>query len=89
MQVNSKSLKNKILEFYPEIRQHDIDLDIVFDSTKDSWVVILEKDKNRMFTYIEEKNAQNCLIGTKCVYLGTQIGMFIQYYCMETNSCPA
>ena len=87
MSITSDILREKILSFYPEIAKHNIDLNISFDEAQDAWVAQLEKNDHELITYIEKKDAENCLTGIECVYLGTQIGQFIFNYCSEGGEC--
>jgi hypothetical protein len=40
-------------------------------------VVKLNKGKREFMTYLEKKDADECMEGNKCIYLGVQIGQFI------------
>ena len=87
MSITPESLRSKILSFYPEISKYNIDLSVHFDDEKDAWVANLTKQQHTLDTYIEKKEAQDCLNGIECVYLGTQIGQFIFNYCSEGKEC--
>jgi len=87
MKITPENLRDKILHFYPEITKHSIDLSVQFNQEHDAWVARLSKHKHELITYIEPKDAQECLNGVKCVHLGAQIGQFIFNYCSEGSEC--
>lgn len=77
MSVNAVSLEAKLREMYPEIGKHALALSLKFDDNKSAWIVRLQKDKHELTTHLEKKDAEECLGGIKCVYLGVQIAQFI------------
>ncbi len=40
----------------------------------------LRKAVNELTTHLEKKDADECMDGNKCVYLGVQIGQFIKNF---------
>ena len=76
MSVNVKDLEGKLIEMYPEIKSHKIDLSLDFDNSKDAWIVGLKKGSHSLTTHLDNKDAEDCLNGIKCVYLGVQIAQF-------------
>ena len=44
---------------------------------KNAWIVHLAKGQNELITHVEPQDAEDCLTGKECVYLGHQIGQFI------------
>lgn len=81
MAVDPKALAAKIREMYPEIAKYKLEMDVSFDAAKKVWLVKLVKDSHELLTHVEEKDAEDCLKGVKCVYLGHQIGQFVRVYC--------
>jgi len=77
---NEAELKKKLLEMYPGIQKHQIDLGLEFKEDKDYWIVKLEKGDQKLHTHLERKDADECLDGVECVYLGMQIGQFINNF---------
>lgn len=73
-------LDRKLREMYPEIERHGIDLSLYFDNDKKAWVVGLRKGEHELTTHLEKKDADDCLEGRKCVYLGVQIGQFVSNF---------
>jgi len=71
--INKADLCKKITEIYPDIGQCGIDVDVDFDAQQERWVVHLEKDDHRVKTFLEEGDAELCLMGRQCVSLGIEI----------------
>jgi hypothetical protein len=80
MGYSQVELENKILEMYPEIRQHGIEVGLHFDDDKNSWVVKFKKDHHELETFLEKQDADDCIDGKKCVYLGVKLGDFIDNF---------
>jgi hypothetical protein len=66
-------LCEKIRSIYPDIGECGIDIDVNYDQDKKSWVVYLKKDKYELKTFLEDSDAERCLLGEKCVGLGIEI----------------
>ncbi len=71
--IDKKELCAKIQELYPDIGECGIDLDVEYDENKQSWVVDLKKDKFELKTFLEEGDADKCMLGQQCVSLGIEI----------------
>lgn len=80
MKVEPKVLETKLREMYPEIKKHDLALAVCFDANKDAWIVQLSRGKHELTTHLEKKDAEACLDGTQCIYLGVQIGQFVENF---------
>jgi hypothetical protein len=80
MVVNAQSLEDKLVEMYPEIHAHRLAVGLNFDSAKKAWIVHLKRDDHELTTHLEAKDAEDCLNGIKCVYLGVQIGQFLKNF---------
>ena len=74
------ALENKILEMYPEIGKHGIATNVVFDEGKNAYVVGFRKNGDALTTHLEKKDADECMNGIKCVYLGVQIEQFLKNF---------
>ncbi|MBI5044121.1 MAG: hypothetical protein HZC10_09920 [Nitrospirae bacterium] len=74
------ALKEKILEMYPEIEKHGISVGLTFDEEKNAYIIKFKKDKHELATHLEKKDADECMNGIKCVYLGIQVGQFIKNF---------
>lgn len=66
-------LCEKIRAIYPDIGECGIDINVEFDQDQKSWVVYLKKDKHELKTFLEDSDAERCLLGEKCVGLGIEI----------------
>ncbi|MGD2000413.1 MAG: hypothetical protein PVG81_11500 [Desulfobacterales bacterium] len=66
-------LCEKIRSIYPDIGECGIDIDVNYDQDQKSWVVYLKKDKHELKTFLEDSDAERCLLGEKCVGLGIEI----------------
>lgn len=84
MNVTASSLAERIKAFYPEFERYNLSLAVRDDTAKNAWVVEISRSGHRLDTYIEHKDAKNCLEGRECVHLSTQIGQFVKNYCGES-----
>lgn len=80
MSVDKATLAAKLKEMYPEIDQHGFDLDLDLQSAEGYWVVKLEKGHHKLHTHLNISDAEACLEGVQCVYLGVQIGQFVKNF---------
>jgi TusE/DsrC/DsvC family sulfur relay protein len=78
-------LKEKIMEMYPEIIQHGIVMGLDFNEELGSYVVTLRKGARMLTTHIEKKDADECMDGIKCLYIGVQIGQFMENFGQKTT----
>lgn len=74
------ALKDKIIEMYPEIKKKGISLSITFNKEKNAYVLKLKKKNQELITYLDKKDADDCMNNVKCVYLGVQFGQFIKNF---------
>jgi hypothetical protein len=80
MGYTNVALKDKIMEMYPDIIKNGTSVSLDFDKEKNAYIVKFKKDKHELTTHIEKKDADECMNGTKCVYLGIQVGQFIKNF---------
>lgn len=80
MSVDPKALDSKLREMYPDINKYGFDLSLNFNDQKDAWIVKLNHEKHELTTHLERKDAEACLEGVQCVYLGVQIGQFVKNF---------
>lgn len=71
--INQKELCDKIRQLYPDIGECGIDVDVEYDQGEKAWVVHLKKDNQRLKTFLEDGDAEKCMLGQKCVGLGIEI----------------
>ncbi|MGE5173694.1 MAG: hypothetical protein ACM3MD_07690 [Betaproteobacteria bacterium] len=74
------ALKDKILEMYPEIREHNFLVSMDFDERKNAYILTFRRGAEILTTHLEKKDADECMNGIKCVYLGVQVAQFIKNF---------
>ncbi len=80
MGYTNVALKDKIMEMYPEITKYGISVSLDFNEEKNAYIVKFKKDRHELTTHLEKKDADDCMDGIKCVYLGVQVGQFIKNF---------
>lgn len=78
MSYTKMDLTEKLLEMYPEIKASGLALSLEFDKEKDAWVVSFEKGGHRRHAFLDKKDADSCIEGKMCVYLGMLIAQYIK-----------
>ncbi len=71
--LSKEKLCQKIRELYPDIGECGIDIDVDFDEEQKRWVVDLKKEGQELKTFLEDGDADKCMIGQQCVSLGIEI----------------
>lgn len=71
--IDKNSLCEKIQELYPDIGECGIDVKTAYDETENSWVVHLKKDNQELKTYLDDGDAEKCMLGEVCVGLGYEV----------------
>ncbi len=74
------ALKEKILEMYPEIDQAHLSTGITFNEEKAAYIITFSRANTVLTTHLEKKDADECMNGIKCVYLGVQVAQFIKNF---------
>jgi len=77
------ALKDKIMEMYPDIEKLKLSCSLDFDKDKNAYIVKLKKGMKELTTHLEKKDADACMDGIKCVYLGVQVGQFIKNFALQ------
>ncbi len=80
MKHDPRELAGKLKEIYPDIERHGLHLDLEFKPEKDYWVVKLDKGDLKLHTFLNQEDADACMEGIQCVYLGVQIGQFVENF---------
>ena len=80
MGYTNVALKDKIMEMYPEINKHGISVGLDFSQGKNAYIVTFKKDNHELTTHLEKKDADECMDGIKCVYIGVQVSQFIKNF---------
>lgn len=71
--IDKAQLCEKIVAIYPDIGQCGIDVEVEYDDEQKRWVVGLEMGRHRVKTFLEDGDAELCLMGRQCVSLGIEI----------------
>jgi len=80
------TLKAKIVKFYPEIEKHQLKTSLTFDKDKGDkgvYVIKIQKGEHVLTTFLEKADADSCMEGKKCVYLGLHIAEFVKNFELE------
>lgn len=80
MSYSKEDLAAKLREMYPEINEHSLNLDLELKQDKGYWVIKLSKGDHALQTLLNISDADACMEGTQCVYLGVQIGQFVKNF---------
>ncbi|HET6514068.1 MAG TPA: hypothetical protein VFG09_02830 [Thermodesulfovibrionales bacterium] len=80
MGYTNVALKDKIVEMYPEIEKHGIAVSLDFSGAKNAFIVTFKKGSHELTTHLEKKDADECMDGIKCIYLGVQLGQFVKNF---------
>jgi hypothetical protein len=71
--IDRKQLCEKIREIYPDVGECGIDVDADYDEAQQRWVVQLKKGHRKLKTFLEDGDAEMCLMGKQCVSLAIEI----------------
>jgi hypothetical protein len=83
MSYSLETLKAKIVDFYPEIEKHQLQTALTFDKGKNAYVIKIQKGQHTLTTFLEKQDADSCVQGKKCVYLGLHIAEFVKNFGLE------
>ena len=78
MSYTKDELKSKLLEMYPEITSYGLSTELEFDSGKDAWVITFSKGDHNRHAFLDKKDADACMEGNACIYLGILIAQYIK-----------
>jgi hypothetical protein len=78
MSYGKEELKKKIVDMYPEIKTYGLSTDLDFDDEKNAWVVSFAKGEHNRHAFLDKKDADACLEGNACIYLGVLIAQYIK-----------
>ena len=71
--IDKNALCEKIQQLYPDIGECGLDVRAEYDKTQKAWVVYLKKDNHQLKTYLDDGDAEKCMLGKKCVGLSIQV----------------
>jgi hypothetical protein len=78
MGYTKADLEKKLYEMYPEIKKFELSLSLDFDKGKDAWVVSFVKGNHKRHAFLDKKDADSCIEGQSCIYLGMLIAQYIK-----------
>ena len=78
MGTTKADLETKLIEMYPEITKFGLSLALDFDEGKNAWLVTFEKGRHRRHAYLDKSDADACMEGDVCLYLGVLIAQYIK-----------
>ena len=86
MGYSKADLGKKLLEMYPEITKFGLSLSMEFDDDKNAWIVSFEKGTHKRHAILDKKDADACIEGKVCIYLGVLIAQYIKDLEMEISA---
>jgi len=78
MSYTEEDLRKKLFEMYPEIGTYDLSMALEFDEAKDAWVITFKKDDLERHAFLDKGDADRCIEGNACIYLGIIIAQYIK-----------
>jgi hypothetical protein len=77
MGYTQAALADKLYELYPELQKYGIKMGLEFDEEKNAWIVKFEKRDTHRYAILDKKDADACMEGYVCIYLGVLIDQYI------------
>lgn len=71
--IDKAELCEKIRTIYPDVGECGIDVDVEYDEDQKAWIVRLKKDSHELKTFLDDGDAELCMLGKQCVSLGIEI----------------
>lgn len=78
MSYSKENLGKKLIEMYPEITKYGLSLALEFDEGKNAWIVTFQKGKHQRHAILDKNDADSCMEGNVCIYLGVLIVQYIK-----------
>ena len=78
MAYTKEDLRKKLMEMYPEIEAYGLSTELEFDKAKNAWVVSFMKGDHDRHAFLDKKDADACMDGNACIYLGVLIAQYIK-----------
>ena len=73
MNYSTDQLKEKIHGFHPELAQNGVSLSVDWDAAGNRFAFKLGKAGNEVGAYLNQKDADECMTGKKCLNLAVLI----------------
>lgn len=71
--IDKQALCAEIRKLYPDIGECGIDVKAEYDEDQKTWVLQLKKGNHALKTYLDDGDAERCMIGKKCVGLSIKV----------------
>ena len=78
MSYKKEDLKKKLSDMYPEIKTYGLSTELDFDEGKNAWVVSFQKGNHSRHAFLDKRDADACIEGNACIYLGVLIAQYIK-----------
>ena len=78
MSYTQEELKQRLMGMYPEIARYGLKLELALDQAKDAWVVTFRKGDHQRHAFLDRKDADACIEGNACIYLGMLITQYVK-----------
>jgi hypothetical protein len=78
MSYTEADLKGKLEEMYPEIAKYGLTLSLKFDEGMQAWIVSFAKQDHKRHAILDKTDADACMEGNVCIYLGVLITQYIK-----------
>jgi hypothetical protein len=85
MGYSKDDLEKKLLEMYPEITKFGLSIGLELDEGKNAWVVSFEKGAHKRHAFLDKEDADSCIEGNVCIYLGVLVAQYIKDLEMEIS----
>ena len=72
------ALEDKLVEMYPELERNGIAVSLEFDKKKNAWVIHFTRENHKRYAFLDKKDADSCMDGQSCIYLGTLISQYVK-----------
>jgi|WetSurSiteA1Bulk_404760.scaffolds.fasta_scaffold00470_6 hypothetical protein len=83
MSHSEGTLKEKLLEMYPEISKYGVQLGLHFYRVKNLYIVTLQKESRILTTFLREHDIDRCMVLGKPDNFGVQIEQFLRKTCTD------
>jgi len=78
MSYSKEDLQEKLIDMYPEILSYGLKVGLQFDEAKSAWVVTFTKGTSSRHAFLDKQDADACIDGNACIYLGVLIAQYIK-----------
>jgi len=78
MSYSKEDLQEKLIDMYPEILSYGLKVGLQFDEAKSAWVVTFTKGTSSRHAFLDKRDADACIDGNACIYLGVLIAQYIK-----------